>query len=261
MISSTYLRRFRSKEIHLRFSPMGAASTVRRCSASRDLNLSETTFLLPPTVPGATIRLRIFTPTRELQFRASDRLESAFVAREHGVISTGLREFNLEEPIGAVRVRVDNGTPPMIWLMTPPIAFHDTLPHDAAAVAACLRREDLLLEIPCRVVSAGNRFVFLALASREAVDQAEIDMRAFDALVPGKPHPINLFVFIPTKDGAYSRIFVPQLGIIEDPATGPLAAFMREYDLLPGAGVHIFSEQGTKMRRRSFLHVPFAGMH
>jgi trans-2,3-dihydro-3-hydroxyanthranilate isomerase len=156
-------------------------------------------------------------------------------------------------------VRIDDGTPSKIWLTTPPIAFHETLPHDEAAAAAGLRHEDLLLEVPCQVVGAGGPFVFLALAGREAVDRAEVDIGAFETLVAGIPHPIGFFIFTPTQDGAYSRMFAPQLGIMEDPATGsatgPLAAFMREYDLFPADSARFISEQGTKMGRRSFLHV------
>ncbi len=144
-------------------------------------------------------------------------------------------------------MRIDDGTPSKIWLTTPPIAFHGALPHDEAAAAAGLRREDLLLEVPCRIVGGGNPFAFLALVDREAVDRAEIDVGAFDALVAGIPRPIGFFVF------------APQHGIMEDPATGsatgPLAAFMREYDLLPAGTDRFVSEQGTKMGRRSFLHV------
>jgi trans-2,3-dihydro-3-hydroxyanthranilate isomerase len=69
-----------------------------------------------------------------------------------------------------------------------------------------------------------------------------------------------MFVFAPTSEGAYSRMFAPAQGIVEDPATGsatgPLAAFMMKYGLASRAdGCRFVSEQGTKMRRRSFLHV------
>jgi trans-2,3-dihydro-3-hydroxyanthranilate isomerase len=232
-------------------------STMQRIA--RELNLSETTFLLPPTIPDAAIRVRIFTPTRELRFAGHPTVGSAFVARERGLISSGSQAFNLEEPVGPVPVRIDDGTPAKIWLTTPRIAFEDTLPHDGAAAAAKLQSEDLIPGVPCRIVGAGNPFVFLALVDPEAVDRAEIDTGAFDALVARKPQPIGFFVFTPTKAGAYSRMFAPQLGISEDPATGgatgPLAAFMREYDLLPAGTVDFVSEQGTKMGRRSLLHV------
>ena len=68
----------------------------------------------------------------------------------------------------------------------------------------------------------------------------------------------------PTPDGAYSRMFAPEHGVIEDPATGsatgPLAAFMLRNGLTPpGKTSRFISEQGTKMGRRSILHVLIHG--
>lgn len=73
-----------------------------------------------------------------------------------------------------------------------------------------------------------------------------------------------VFVFTPTPDGAYSRMFAPEYGIPEDPATGsstgPLAVFMMRHDLVSlAAGTRFVSEQGTRMGRRSLLHVDIQG--
>ena len=78
------------------------------------------------------------------------------------------------------------------------------------------------------------------------------------------PEPVLVFVFAPTATGAYSRMFAPEYGIIEDPATGsatgPLAAYMLSHGLAPGrSGTRFISEQGTKMGRRSFLHIELHG--
>ena len=71
-------------------------------------------------------------------------------------------------------------------------------------------------------------------------------------------------MFTPTADGAYSRMFAPEYGVAEDPATGsstgPLAAYMIRHDLVTGqGGTRFVSEQGTKMGRRSLLHVEVHG--
>ena len=73
-----------------------------------------------------------------------------------------------------------------------------------------------------------------------------------------------MFLFTPTAEGAYSRMFAPEYGIAEDPATGsstgPLAAYMIRHKLVSGqAGTRFISEQGTKMGRRSLLHVEVQG--
>ncbi len=74
----------------------------------------------------------------------------------------------------------------------------------------------------------------------------------------------SVFVFTPTAEGVYSRMFAPELGISEDAATGsatgPLAAYMMRHNLIPGAsGTRFLSEQGTKMGRRSILYVHIQG--
>ena len=73
-----------------------------------------------------------------------------------------------------------------------------------------------------------------------------------------------MFLFTPTPEGAYARMFAPEYGVVEDPATGsstgPLAAYMIRHKLVSGkAGTRFVSEQGTKMGRRSFLHVEIQG--
>jgi trans-2,3-dihydro-3-hydroxyanthranilate isomerase len=73
-----------------------------------------------------------------------------------------------------------------------------------------------------------------------------------------------VFVFSPTDEGAYSRMFAPDYGITEDPATGsatgPLALFMMRHGLISdAAGTRFVSEQGRKMKRRSRLHVHIFG--
>ena len=76
--------------------------------------------------------------------------------------------------------------------------------------------------------------------------------------------PFCVFLFTPTPEGDYSRMFAHEYGVVEDPATGsstgPLAAYMIRHKLTPPqAGTRLVSEQGTKMGRRSFLHVEIQG--
>jgi trans-2,3-dihydro-3-hydroxyanthranilate isomerase len=114
--------------------------------------------------------------------------------------------------------------------------------------------------VPCEQLSAGAPLVFVAVKDRAAVDDAEVDSAAFAALMRESEVPSPIFVFAATERGAYSRMFAPVLGIVEDPATGgatgPLAAFMMAHGLVArDDGTRFVSEQGVKMGRRSLLHV------
>ena len=114
------------------------------------------------------------------------------------------------------------------------------------------------------VASAGNPAVFVAVRDKDAVDRAGLDLAGARDLGGEDGEPACVFVFTPTPEGAYSRMFAPEFGVAEDPATGsmtgPLAAFMMRHRLVSSAsGTRVLSEQGVKMRRRSILHVQVRG--
>jgi PhzF family phenazine biosynthesis protein len=70
-------------------------------------NLSETTFLLPPTIPGASYRVRIFTPRQELPFAGHPSVGSAHAALEAGLALPGDRRLVQECAAGLLPIRVD----------------------------------------------------------------------------------------------------------------------------------------------------------
>jgi trans-2,3-dihydro-3-hydroxyanthranilate isomerase len=127
-----------------------------------------------------------------------------------------------------------------------------------------LQSDQLVADVPCELLSAGNSFIFVPVDRPATVDQAHLDMAVFEQVVKDRSTPTCVFVFAATDTGAYSRMFGPQLGVPEDPATGsatgPLAFFMMKYGLAQsGDGTRFVSEQGAQMGRNSFLHVHVHG--
>ena len=229
---------------------------------AREMNLSETTFVFPAERSGSAARVRIFTPVKEMMFAGHPTVGTAWVLRDVGKIAKDRRRFVLDESVGPVDVRVDDEE--LIWLRTPPI--RTSREYDPALCAAAIGLEpgDLLGNVPCQNVSAGNPAVFIPLRDKAAVDRAEVDAVALRRLLADEPEPSCLFVFTPAEEGAYSRMFANDFGIVEDPATGsatgPLAAFMMSHGLVSSAdGSRFISEQGAKMGRRSILHVVIDG--
>ena len=234
-------------------------ATMQRIA--RELNLSESVFIFPATKPESTARLRIFTPTYELPFAGHPTIGTSFVLFDEGAPSKD--GFILEENIGPVPVRIDIGNPPMFWLTTPPIRDRKTYDRAVIANALGLTLNDLLDATP-QILDAGNPTLLIALRDQAAVDRAWLDMREYQTLKEGAPDRFCIFVFTPTEAGAYSRMFGPEYGVVEDPATGsstgPLALFMMRNGLAPSSsGTRFVSEQGTKMGRRSFLHLNIRG--
>jgi trans-2,3-dihydro-3-hydroxyanthranilate isomerase len=230
---------------------------------AKELNLAETTFVSPASRPDCAARVRIFTPAREMPFAGHPTVGTSFVMLDEGFVAKNSTSFALEEGVGPVAVRVDAGERPMIWLRTPPISFGKTYDRALCAKALGLAPSDLL-DVTPEVVSAANPAVFIVLKDKATVDRAWLDTGGLALLKGGDPAGLLVFVFTPTPEGAYSRMFAPEYGIPEDPATGsatgPLAAFMMRHGLVASAdGTRFLSEQGTKMGRRSLLHVYIRG--
>src|SRR5258707_1040397 len=88
---------------------------------ARELNLTETAFVLPATRSDCAARVRIFTPSKELPFAGHPTVGTAFVLLQKGIVSSRCHEFLLEEEFGPIPLRIETGTPPLIWLRTPAI--------------------------------------------------------------------------------------------------------------------------------------------
>lgn len=230
---------------------------------AQEMNLSETVFILPPEEASCASRLRIFTPGKELPFAGHPTIGATFVLVDEEFVAPDVANFFLQENVGPVPIRREPGETFMAWLTTPEITFGDK--HDRAACAAALglTEQDLVPDVEPQVVSAGVPGVFIALRDKAAVDRAVLDEPAMRNAL-GDSDALERFIFCPTDGGAYSRMFVPAMGIPEDPATGgltgPLAAYMMRNGLVSHAsGTRFISEQGVKMGRRSLLHVHIDG--
>lgn len=115
-----------------------------------------------------------------------------------------------------------------------------------------------------QLLSAGNPTVVIAAKNKADVDRAWLDLADLKTPKGATNESFCVYLFTPTPDGAYSRLFAPEYGIAEDPASGsymgPLAVFMMRHSLISkAAAVRFVSEQGRKMRRRSLLHVEIQG--
>lgn len=225
------------------------AATMQKIAL--ELNLAETSFVVPTKRSECVARLRIFTPRKEMEFAGHPTIGTAFL------LSQG-HDFCVEENVGVVPIFVDGS---MIWLRTPPIKDGPTLERATAAALLTLSPGDLLNFTP-QVLSAGNPTLYIPVKDPATVDRADFDTGTWKTAQKIWPEPLCVFTFAPTPNGAYSRMFAPDLGVVEDPATGsstgPLALYMKRNGL---ANKHFVSEQGTKMGRRSLLHVRFEGDH
>jgi len=234
---------------------------------AREMNCSETTFLLPPTRPDCAARVRIFTPAREVPFAGHPTIGTSWVLATERMLPPGTTRFNLEEGIGPVEVTLEGEPtkPGFLWMRHGEARFGPELPDRAGfARALGLEEAELLAGQPVRTGSTGNTFLFIPLRDRETVDRARLDVPALLA-AQGEGPSLGVFVFAPDPDPGrcevYSRMFAPHTsGVPEDPATGsasgPLGAYLVERGLVTRTDtVDIVSEQGTRMGRPSFIRI------
>jgi len=229
-----------------------------------EMNLSETTFLLPVTRPECAARARIFTPRREIPFAGHPTLGTAWVLATRGLLPPGTSRFMLEEGIGPVPVEFegDPARPSFVWMRHGEPTFGaEVRDRVAMAKALGLTEAHLLPKAPIQSVSTGNPFMFVPLRSVATVDRAALDVPALHDCL-GDGGGLGIFVFARHGPGkVYSRMFASHTsGIPEDPATGsasgPLGAYLVRYGLVAdGADVKILSEQGVKMGRASQIHI------
>jgi len=235
---------------------------------AKEMNFSETTFVLPPEEPGTDVRMRIFTPGDELPMAGHPTIGSTFALARAGVIVPGREQFVFGLGVGPVPVRLTWAGDDLsfAWMTQRSPAFDDRHLDPAAAAAALSLSPDAVAAtgLPVQVVSCGLPFVFVPLKNRRVVDEAVADARALIALLrsAGDAQGVFLFSVEPGSDGAtvYSRMFAPGLGITEDPATGiasgPLGCYLVRYKLVdPERAAAMLSLQGAKMGRPSHVHI------
>ncbi|NMO89292.1 PhzF family phenazine biosynthesis protein [Actinomycetospora sp. TBRC 11914] len=219
-------------------------------------NLSETTFLLPPTDPTADYRLRIFTPRTELPFAGHPTLGSARAWLEAGGVPRDGSGPVQECGAGLVRLRSDGGR---LAFAAPPLRRSGPVDDaDVSSLAAALGVPRVEVR-DAAWVDNGPGWVALLLADAATVLGLEPDLRALAANgvssaagVVG-PHPAG-------GDVAFEvRAFVPAMGVGEDPVTGSLNAGLGRWLVDAGhAPTSYVAAQGTRLGRRGRVHVEHA---
>jgi trans-2,3-dihydro-3-hydroxyanthranilate isomerase len=236
---------------------------------AKEMNFSETTFVLPPEIAGTDVRMRIFTPGDELPTAGHPTIGSTFALARTGVIERGRSDFVFGCGIGPVPVTMTwNGDNlGFVWMTQALPTFGDPIP-DPARTAAALSLSPAAVAgtgWPVQVVSCGVPFLLVPLTTRSAVDNAAVNPGVLDALFTGVKIRANGVMVFTAQPGdaratVYSRMFAPDLGISEDPATGiasgPLGCYLVRHRIVaPEKADQMISLQGVKMGRPSRVHM------
>lgn len=231
-------------------------TTMRRLAAWT--NLSETTFVLPPTAPGASYRLRIFTPRSELPFAGHPTIGSAHAVLEAGIAAPVGGVLHQECTAGVLPIGVDGRRlmvrVPQATILRDRAADRDVLARalDAAVIGSPL------------TVAVGAVWLVAELADETTLRRLAPDLEAIAALSRALDLT-GVTVFARSVGGHATlavRSFAPAAGIPEDPVCGSgnaaVAAYLRAARLLDRTGPRYRASQGRELGRDGVVDVAVA---
>ncbi|MFN2227641.1 MAG: PhzF family phenazine biosynthesis protein [Anaerolineae bacterium] len=250
---------------------------------AREMNLSETTFVLPPRAPGADFRVRIFTPARELPFAGHPVVGSHWVLAHLGRVElqAPVTRVHFELGVGVLPadLHVVDGRVERVVMTQDRPQFLATLDAvQVARLAEGLGLPPAAIEetgLPVQVVSTGVPQMMVPLRSLAEVQGLEaqgLNVAALnDVCRAVGTECVHVFCLETERPEAtvHVRMFAPLLGVPEDPATGSangaLGAYLVRHGAVPAAEAvakavaapttYIVSEQGAEMGRPSILYV------
>ena len=195
---------------------------------AREFNFSETTFVLPPTLPGHTHRVRIFTPGVELPFAGHPNVGTAVVLASLRAGAEPI-SFRFEEGVGTVTVDASatagKGLARLMLERGAEIRPFD-VPRETLAEMLSLPTRSLGLREPW-MASVGVPFCCIPLIDPAAVSRAQLDLAVWRRALPATSWSRKVYVmagdFAP-GGRLKARMWAPSMGMFEDPATGGAAA-------------------------------------
>jgi trans-2,3-dihydro-3-hydroxyanthranilate isomerase len=232
-----------------------------------EFNLSETVFVQRPVNPAHSARIRIFTPAAEVPFAGHPTVGTATLLAELRAPSLGGDHDALvaiEENIGLVRVgvRLRRGQAAFAEFDAP------KLPEETGAAPPVERLAAALSLIPSEIGSANHRptrfsaglsYAFVPTASLDAISKARVNSQHWGSIT--SHGMVGAFLYcretVHTSSSFHARMFAPDMGVPEDPATGSavvaFAGVIHRFDAPPDGFHKRTIEQGFEMGRPSMI--------
>lgn len=222
---------------------------------TREMNYSETTFILSEEEHAGGFDVRIFTPGGEIPFAGHPTLGTAYVIRDE-ILPGPVDRIVLN--LGAGKIPVTFGD--VLWMRQLPPSFERKLDREETSRIFGLEPDDLDDRHPVQVVSTGLPAAIVPLKTLDALKRCRVDWDLYrQTPAAGK----NLYVFCPEPhemgNDLSARMFAGDIGVPEDPATGSaagcLAGYLAERRYFGSGTVDIRVEQGYEIHRPSLLYL------
>ena len=227
---------------------------------AREMNLSETTFVLPSSHPAADFDVRIFTPEKELPFAGHPTLGTAFVLRHAGLVSSTQNHVRLNFKVGVIQVDLQEDD--KIFMTQPPGKILQTFTN-TEEVAQVLGLTANNIDLPVQTASTGFPALLVPINSLRAMQRIVLNLSLLKVLLEEAGVDM-IYPFtrqtLDQKSSVHARGFAPFVGIPEDPATGSVAGALGYYlkDKDPKEE-NVIIEQGYEMQRPGLIFVRMDG--
>ena len=225
---------------------------------AREMNLSETTFVFPPSHPDANFDVRIFTPEKEIPFAGHPTLGTAFVLKYAGLISNTKNNLILNFKAGLISVHLQEDG--IILMKTPAGKILQTFSNTKeVADTLGLKPHNIEPNLPIQTVTTGFPALLVPINSLGAMKEILLDLALLKPLLKEAKvdmiYPFSRQTF-EKKNSIHARGFAPFIGIPEDPGTGSVASALGYYlNEKISKENRIIIEQGYEMERPSNIFV------
>lgn len=245
------------------FTDAGEISDKEMQLFAKEMNYSETTFILSHKKRNGGYDVRIFTPAEEIPFAGHPTLGTAFVIQQK-IIQKPVERVILNLGVGQIPVALSfsKGEVDELWMEQKHPEFGEALDKSVIAKALTIEEEDIDERFPVEEVSTGLPFMIVPLKTRDAVKRARVNRDVFFELI-AKTEAKAPLIFCPetydSKNDLNCRVFVDYYNIPEDPATGSangcLAGYLVKYRYFGETRIHVRVEQGYEIGRPSLLYL------
>ncbi|MED3710631.1 PhzF family phenazine biosynthesis protein [Peribacillus frigoritolerans] len=225
---------------------------------AKEINFSETTFILSDSKNDGGYDVRIFTPNEEVPFAGHPTIGTAYIIQNE-VLEAPLDNIILNFKSGQITVSFNNQEE-LLWMKQNQPTFGRILDTDKISEVLNIHKENMDDRFPIQEVSTGLPVLVVPLKSLEAVKKVKINREKYFELIEHMDAKA-IMVFSPetydSKNDLNVRDFADYYGIPEDAATGSsngcLAAYLVKYGYFERSEIDIRVEQGYEIERPSLL--------
>ncbi|WP_232697433.1 PhzF family phenazine biosynthesis protein [Brevibacillus daliensis] len=225
---------------------------------AKEINFSETTFIMPGLQANGGYDVKIFTPDSEIPFAGHPTIGTAYIIKRF-LEDNKATEIKLNLNVGQVPVAFNEQ---YAWMTQNQPVFGPKIDIETIAKTLQIDSNDINTELPIQVVSTGFPSIIVNIKTLDAVNRCKINHQLYDELLEEIGNA-NLLVFaletVNLENDLHARVFMFTSGHLEDPATGSangnLAGYLLEHNFFNSNEINYDVEQGYSIGRQSLLKV------